>query len=87
MRRQYFFLPTTCREKNLHALRATRFLQKKYAMIAGFISTMVLYRHINIIDREAIDVFFAGRLVPSKRSEVAGVGRQKGLRPSAFICG
>ncbi len=38
-------------------------------------STMVLYRHINIINREAIDVFFAGQLVPSKRSEVAGVGR------------
>jgi len=28
------------------------------------------------INREAIDVFFAGR-----------VGRQKGLRPSACVCG
>jgi hypothetical protein len=45
---------------------------------------MNLYRNLNIINRGAIDVFFAGRLVPSKRSEVAGVGRQKGLRASAW---
>ena len=41
----------------------------------SLISTMVLYRHINIINREAIDVFFTGQLLPSKRSEVAGGGR------------
>jgi hypothetical protein len=40
-----------------------------------------------MINREAIDVFFAGQLVPSKRSEVAGVGREKGLRESASVCG
>jgi hypothetical protein len=35
---------------------------------------MNLCRHVNFINREAIDVFFAGR-----------VGRQKGLRSSAWV--
>jgi hypothetical protein len=38
---------------------------------------MNLYRHINTINCEAIDVVFAGQLVPRKWSAVAGVGRQK----------
>ncbi len=50
-------------------------IKSKDTRIQNFNSTMVLYRYINIINREAIDVFFSGRLVPSKRSEVAGVGR------------
>jgi len=62
-------------------------IKSKDTRIQSFDSTMVLYRHKNIINREAIDVFFAGRLVPSKRSEVAGVGRQKGLRLSVIVCG
>ena len=37
---------------------------------------MYLYEHGNIIYREAIDVFFVGR-----------VDRQKGLRPSAIVRG
>jgi hypothetical protein len=37
----------------------------------GGLNTVKLF-----INREAIDVFFAGR-----------VSRQKGLRPSAYVCG
>jgi hypothetical protein len=38
--------------------------------------TVNFYRHINIINRGAIGVFFAG-----------WVSRQKGLRESASVCG
>ena len=66
-----FSLADFARE-NLHALRANGFLQKGlYPGVASFNGTIILYKHPNIINREAIGVF--GR-----------AGRSaKGLRPSA----
>jgi hypothetical protein len=87
MRRQYFFpgrpvfalasfAAAGLARENLHALRANRLLQKGlYPGVASVNGTMVLYKHPNIINREAIGSF--GR---------AGCAA-KGLRPSAYVCG
>jgi hypothetical protein len=53
------------------------FGQSGFKMLPYLNSMMNLYRHINTINCEAIDVVFAGQLVPRKWSAVAGVGRQK----------
>jgi hypothetical protein len=73
-----FSLADLARE-NLHALRANRFLLKRqYLGLSGFNTMMNFFRNINNINHatRVIGVFFPGR-----------VGREKGLRPSASVCG
>jgi hypothetical protein len=59
--------------ENLHALRSNRFLKRcPYSAMENNNNIMNLFRHNNINNRAAIDVFFAAR-----------VERQKGPRKSA----
>ena len=45
-----------------------------YSGVRNFTNEIALYTHLNIFNREAIDVFFAAR-----------VAREKGLRLSASV--
>jgi hypothetical protein len=49
---------------------------------------MVLYEHLNIINRAAIDEFFAARVARQKGlpCEMRRIFH-RGLRPSAIVCG
>jgi hypothetical protein len=56
-----FSLADMARE-NLHAFRANRFLQRQYNVgIASLDNNLVLYRLEEIINREAIDVYWPAR--------------------------
>jgi len=75
MRRQYFFPPADLPGGKPACPEGKQVLKNRWYSKEAYFNSTWNYL-IDITNRIAIDVFFA-----------AQVARQKGLRPSAFVCG
>ena len=74
--------------ENRHALWANRFLKRQHSLvITSLVNNTVLCKQKRIIDREAIGVFLPASLSRERRRFIAGVGWQKGMRPSGTVGG